>query len=100
MFHCLPSDAHTVRRFVQTGLHRFEDLFMLPTRNAPLFASRAFGFEFTVFARGAPVTIDRHLMLDRTVSPNQPLPCRTPIFIGFGMVNEIRFIESACRLGA
>jgi hypothetical protein len=60
-------------------------------RNAPLFAGSALGFEFTSLTRGAPVTVQFHVVFDRAVSPNKVLTCWTPVFIGFGVVNEIRF---------
>jgi hypothetical protein len=55
MFDCLSTLAHRFWVCVEAPLHGLEQMFMLPSRNPPLWACGALGFERTVLAGCGPV---------------------------------------------
>jgi hypothetical protein len=57
MLHRLTARAHGVGIFVEPFLHRFDNLLVLPSRDATLSSRRALSFDCAGMARIGPITV-------------------------------------------
>ena len=70
---------------------------MLPARNAPVLAGRALRFDRALRARGRPILVQGHAVLNRGKAPDGTLSGRTLIFIVSGDVVKVPLIEQSMR---
>lgn len=59
MLNRLPSRSHGIRSLIQSGLHRIQNVFMLPARHLAMWAWRALLLEAAVLAIVRPVAMLR-----------------------------------------
>src|SRR6266403_2244338 len=96
----LAASAHRLRIFIEPSLRCFKNVLVLPSRNAPLVARRAFRFQRAIRAGVRPIA-PHHLavLLGRHVI-GQLLAGRTAIDILGGVVDEVLLAETTIRLRA
>lgn len=66
VFYGLSTDPHCIRPAIEAPAHRFDDRLMFPSFDPALLTGRALVMESTCLAVRTPVTVERHVGLDRT----------------------------------
>src|SRR5262245_55787641 len=84
MLDCLTACAHGIRIFVEPFLHGFDNLLVLPPRDATLFSRGALSFDWAAMARIGPITVKFLAMLLGRIAILQFLTRRTAIYILIG----------------
>ena len=85
----LAAQAHCLRVLIETLLHGFEHVLMLPSRDAPLGSLRTLRLERAVRARRRPITAQRLAVLLVRITIGQLLAGRTAIDILRRQVDEL-----------
>jgi hypothetical protein len=96
----LAAHTHRTRVLVETLLHRFEHMLVLPSRDAPLRTRRAASFERAVRACRRPIATQRLAVLLVGVTMGQLVTCRAAIDILGRQIDEVLLAETAIRLRA
>ena len=98
MFHCLSSYPHHLGLTVQTILHRIEDGFVFPARDAPIVARGALRFERTPGAGRGPIFVQRLAVLDAAKALDSSLARGAAILIILGDVDKVALVEATLGL--
>ena len=92
--------AHCLRIGIETLLHGFEHVLVLPSLNTPLIRFRALRLEWAVAARPCPIMAQRSAALLVRVAIGQLLTRRTAIDILGRQIDEVLLAETAICLRA
>lgn len=93
MLHRPSPQPHHLGLSVEPLLHRFQHFLMLPSRDTPVFAGRALGFERTARASRGPIFVYGHAILDRSEAPDSTLSGRTAKFVVSYDVDKVLFVK-------
>src|SRR6202049_1706200 len=96
----LAPNAHGARIFVESLLHRFDDLLMFPSRDAALRSFRAPSLEHTGPARVRPITVECLTLFFVGIIILQFLTGRAAIGVLRRQIDEVLLAEAAFRLRA
>src|SRR5579863_914520 len=91
----LAADARGIGHSLQALLHRLEYRFVLPARNAPVFAICALRLDRTSRTRRRPVLMDDLIVLDGREAPDRTLTGRASILVAPRVISEVALIELA-----
>ena len=100
MLHRLATPAHGHRIAVEPLLNRFDNVLVLPSRNAPLVARPAFALVGVAAARVGPVAARRLTLLDVAVAIRQLLASGTAISVLGVEIEKVLLAKPAFRFGA
>src|SRR4051812_41160151 len=92
--------AHRLRIVVETLLHGFEDMLVLPSLNTPLGVLRTLSLEWAVPARRRPIVAQSPAVLLVRVTIGQLLARRTTIDILRRQIGEVLLAVATVRLRA
>src|SRR5262249_33603175 len=90
---------HGVRIFVEPFLHGFDNLLVLPPRDATLFSRGALSFDWAAMARIGPITVKFLAMLLGRKAILKFLTRQAAIDIFIGYIDKILLAKAAFRLG-
>lgn len=91
VFNGASPDGHCVRLPVESTLHGFEYLFVLPSSDAAIVAGRTSLLEMATRACAGPVHVQIHAILNGLESKNCALASGASILIVPGNVDEVAF---------
>jgi hypothetical protein len=94
MLDCLSTLAHGLWVCVEALLHSFEQMFMLPSWNPPLWPCRALGFERTILTGCGPVAPYPLAVFLARKAIWQLLPSRTTIGVCLWQIDKVLLAEA------
>ena len=97
MLNSFTANPHGLRIFIEPLLHRFDNMLVLPSRNAALFARGAFGFDCAAAARIGPITPHLLPVFFSGIVVVQLFASRADVDILGGAINKILLAEAAVR---
>src|SRR5207244_6515468 len=92
--------AHCLRVLIETLLHSFEQVFVLPSRDAPLWSLGTLRFERAARACRRPIAAQRLAVLLVRITIGQLLARRAAVDILRRSLNKVLIAEEAIRLRA
>src|SRR6266516_2257584 len=92
--------AHCLRVLIETLLHSFEQVFVLPSRDAPLRSLGTLRFERAARACRRPIAAQRLAVLLVRITIGQLLARRAAVDILHPQIDEVLLAEAAIRLRA
>src|SRR5580692_2091016 len=97
MLNRLATLAHCLRIGIETLLHRFEHVLVLPSFNSPLGFLRALSLEWAASARRRPIVAQCPTVLLVRITIGQLLARRTAIAILRRQIGEVLLAKAAIR---
>src|SRR5262245_25830724 len=97
MLDCLASLPHLLRLLVESALHRFENVFVLPAGDASLLAAGAGRLDRAALASIGPVAAQGQAVFLVGVAVRQPVAGRTDVDILASQVTEVLLAETPSR---
>src|SRR5215831_12739673 len=96
MLCCLTTQGHLIGVLIEPLLNLLQHILVLPTRDAPLGASRALSLERAVLASGRPVAAQHSAMLLNGEAIRQPFTGRAAVDVLGRNIDEVLLAKTTC----
>src|SRR5262245_65482737 len=96
----LTTQGHLIGVLIEPLLNLLQHILVLPTRDAPLGASRALNLECAVPASGGPVAAQHSAMLLNGEAIRQPFTCRTAVDVLGRNIDQVLLAKTTCSFCA